>query len=100
MRLTMRHYCDPYLSTRPAFLPAACLPYDGFARESGIVRRDSHGRTYGCAFRSAEGGEAPRGDVLQRRIFLSVKCLLATLSICRAICSTWCEARHHLSLAD
>src|SRR5438034_338713 len=32
MRLTMRHYRDPYLSTRPAILPAACLPYDSSAR--------------------------------------------------------------------
>src|SRR5438874_4228012 len=43
MRLTMRHYGDPYLSLRPAFLPAACLPYDGFAPESGKVRRKSQG---------------------------------------------------------
>src|SRR6266566_6383305 len=43
MRLTMRHYRDPYLSMRPAFLPAACLPYDGFAPESGKVRRKPTG---------------------------------------------------------
>src|SRR6266576_4529230 len=100
MRLTMRHYRDPNLSARPAFLPAACLPYDGFAPESGKVRRKSHGRTYGCAFRSAEGGEAPRGHVLQRRIFLSVEFLFATLSRGRAVCSTGREARDHLSPID
>jgi hypothetical protein len=28
----MRHFRGPYLSTRPAFLLAACLPYDGLAQ--------------------------------------------------------------------
>src|SRR6266566_3449688 len=100
MGLTMRHDRDPYLSTRPAFLPVACLPYDGFAPESGKVRRRSHGRTYGCAFRSAEGGEAPGGHVLQRGIFLSVEFLFATLSHGCAVCSTGREARDHLSPTD
>lgn len=31
----MRYYRGPYLSARPAFLSAACLPYDGFAQSPG-----------------------------------------------------------------
>lgn len=46
----MRHDLDPYLSARPAFLPAAGLPYDGFASESGKVRWKSHGRTQWMCF--------------------------------------------------
>ena len=39
----MRHSRGRYLSTRPVFLLAGCLPYDGFAPESGKVRRKSQG---------------------------------------------------------
>jgi AraC-like DNA-binding protein len=39
----MRHYRSPYLSMRPAFLLAGCLPYDGFAPESGKVCRETQG---------------------------------------------------------
>ena len=63
----MRHYRRPYLSVRPAFLLTAQLPYDGLLKSPGRFA----GRLCGRAFRSVEGGEAPRGHVLQRRIFLS-----------------------------
>ena len=77
----MRHYRGSILIRTSGFLACrAPLPYDGFAPESGKVRRKSHWRTHGCAFRSAEGGEAPRGHVLQRATLLSVEFLFATLS--------------------
>jgi hypothetical protein len=56
----MRPLAALYLPVRPAFLLTAQLPYDDLLESpEGFA-----GRPYGCAFRSAEGGEAPGGHIL------------------------------------
>jgi hypothetical protein len=46
----MRHSRGRYLSTRPVFLLAACLPYDCFALESGKACLESHGEEVWMCF--------------------------------------------------
>src|SRR5215467_4178876 len=84
------------LSARPPSLLAAQLPYDDLLKSL----EEFAGRLYGCAFRSAEGREAPRGHVLQRRILLPVEFLFTGFCHDRAIFSTRCETRYCLPPTD
>src|SRR5215471_2814461 len=84
------------LSARPPSLLTAKLPYDDLLeRLEGFA-----GRLYGCAFRSAEGREASRGHVLQRRILLPVEFLFT--GFCRhcALFSARRETRYRLPLTN
>src|SRR6516162_185584 len=94
--LTMAQVSPRYLSARPPSLLAAQLPYDDLLRSlKGFA-----GRPCGCAFRSVEGGEAPGGRVLQRRIFLPVESRFARFPHGCALSRTWRRTRDHLPFAN
>src|SRR6516162_2115520 len=92
---TMHQDSCGYLSARPAFLPRRKLSYDGLPKSP----KGFAGRLCGRAFRSVEGGEAPRSYVLQRRIFLPVECLFAGVPYGCAVSGARREACNHLSFA-
>src|SRR5262249_17220562 len=93
--LTMRQVAPASLSARPPSLLKAQLPYDDLLKSP--ERFD--GRPCGRAFRSVEGSEAPRGYVLQRRIFLPVEYVFAGRAHGGSLSRAGRRTRNHLPLA-
>src|SRR6516165_621486 len=92
----MAQVSSAYLSARPPSLLTAKLPYDDLLKSPDRFA----GRRCGRAFRSVEGGEAPRGYVLQWRIFLPMEFLFAGFPRGRTLSGTGRRSRDHLSLAN